>query len=261
MEVFHNGLDALCDEKWFRLYGNCLCILALIAAKYGAGFTWRQTWGGYLAYIIWQEGCALLKRAEQGPRCQRVTFRIELRNLRQAFIDAGIYGEDELEENESAIWESLGPYHSGYITITWLQWNLYFMQEGGSFWNVPDVLIRLKPFGARAQANHIQSDLIILQRCYLKGSEGYELALIKAENSAWPEGPDLILMKLPDEFFRILQEPINDHWWTRKTVMDYADRHREILEGVGLKYWHYEEAPPDAWEYRGKYASLKWWEF
>jgi hypothetical protein len=259
IEAFQSGLDALCDEKWFRLYGNGLCILALVVARYGAGFTWRQVLVGYLVYGIWDAGSELLQRAKQKAKFQRVQFRIGLTHLGQALVDAGIYSEEEVKQDKDALWESLGAYSSGYITFTWLQQDLFFMNTASCFAELAELTISLKPFGRRAlevgKPSHRLPDCIELRG---KG-DAYELVLIKSENrSGWidPEGPTVTLMKLPYEFLRNLQEPGKGYKW----VWGALKRQREILENTGLEYWQDAEVP-SAWDYKGKYANLHWWTF
>jgi hypothetical protein len=258
IEAFQSGLDAVCDEKWFRLYGNCLCILVLIVAKYGAGLTWRQVLVGLLGIGIWSSGIELLRHDERKRKFQRVQFRIGLTHLGQALVDAGIYTEDEIKQNNGALWDSLGPYSSGYITFTWLEQDLFFMNTASVFSEFAELTISLKPLGRRAEqsGNRLQlSDCI-----ELRGKDGYELLLIKSESRCgWdsPEGPTLTLIKLPYEFFRSLQEPTN---WNTRRITDYHKRQDEILERAGLKRWQDDEVS-DFWDYRGKYADLHWWTF
>ncbi len=110
IEALQNALEVLCDEKWFRLYGNCLCILALVVAKYGAGLTWRQVLVGLLVIGIWNSGSELLRHDEKKRKFQRIQFRIGLTHLGQALVDAGICSEDEVKQDNGALWDSLGPY-------------------------------------------------------------------------------------------------------------------------------------------------------
>ena len=259
IEAFQNGLDALCDEKWFRLYGNGICILALVVARYGAGFTWRQVLVGYLVYGIWDAGSELLQRAKQKAKFQRVQFRIGLTHLGQALVDAGIYTEDEIKQNNGALWDSLGPYSSGYITFTWLEQDLFFMNTASVFSEFAELTISLKPFGRRA--DEIGNPLRHLPDCIeLRGKgDAYELVLIKSENRrGWidPEGPAVALIKLPYEFLRSLQTQPKRH----ESLMAYFDKQRGMLERVGLKYWADDEMS-DVWDYKGKYADLHWWTF
>ena len=259
IEAFQGGLDTLCDEKWFRLYGNCLCILALIVAKYGAGFTWRQVLFALLVIGIWNSGLELLGHEEKKRKFQRVQFRISLIHLGQALIDAGIFSDDEIKLNNGALWDSLGPYSSGYITFTWLERDLFFMNTASVFSEFAELTISLKPFGRRA--DEIGNPLRHLPDCIeLRSKEdGYELVLIKSENRrGWidPEGPTVALIKLPYEFLRSLQTQPKRH----ESLMAYFDKQRGILERVGLKYWADDEMS-DVWDYKGKYADLHWWTF
>ena len=257
--AFQGGLDVLCDEKWFRLYGNGLCILALVVARYGAGFTWRQVLFGLLVVGIWNSGSELLHHEEKKRKFQRVQFRIGLTNLGQALVDAGIYSEDEVKQDKDALWESLGAYSSGYITFTWLQQDLFFMNTASSFAEFAELTISLKPFGRRAE--EIGNPHRRLPDCIeLRGKgDAYELVLIKSENRAgWidPEGPIVTLIKLPYEFFHSLQTQPKRH----ESLTAYFDRQRGMLERTGLKYWEHEEMS-DVWDYQGKYADLRWWTF
>jgi hypothetical protein len=259
IEAFQNGLDAVCDQKWFRLYGNLLCILALIVVKYGAGLTWRQVLVGLLGIWIWSSGIELLGHEEKKRKFQRVQFRISLIHLGQALVDAGISSEDEIKQNNEALWDSLGPYSSGYITFTWLEQDLFFMNTGSVFSEFAELTISLKPFGRRA--DEIGNPLRHLPDCIELRSKGdaYELVLIKSENRrGWidPEGPTVALIKLPYEFLRSLQIQPKRH----ESLMAYFDKQRGMLERVGLKYWADDEMS-DVWDYKGKYADLHWWTF
>ena len=263
IQALQNALDVLCDEKWFRLYGNCLCILALVVAKYGAGFTWGQVLGGALVVGIWNLGLELLRHDERKRRFQRIQFRIGLTHLGQALVDPGIYSEHEVKQNNGALWDSLGSYSSGYITFTWLQQDLFFMNTASVFSEFAALTISLKPFGKRAE--EIGNPLRQLPDCIeLRGrGDAYELVLIKSENRrGWidPEGPTVPLIKLPYEFFRSLQEPFRGHKPFRDRVLDHHKRQGETLERVGLKYWQHEELS-DVWDYQGRYADLHWWTF
>jgi len=260
IETLRQGLDVLCDEKWFRLYGNGLCILALVVARYGAGFTWRQVLVGWLVIAIWNAGSELLQHGKQKAKFQRVQFRIGLTHLGQALIDAGIYTEDEVKQDKDALWESLGAYSSGYITFTWLQQDLFFMNTASSFAEFAELTISLKPFGRRAvvvgSPSHQLPDCIELRG---KG-DAYELVLIKSENrEGWidPEGSTVTLMKLPYAFFRSLQVPLK---WDLRKILENEKRQNEILEGAGLTRWQDSEVL-SAWGYKGQYADLHWWTF
>jgi hypothetical protein len=258
IEAFQNGVDALCDEKWFRLYGNCLCVLALIVAKYGVGFTWRQVLVGWLALGIWSSGSELLRHDEKKRKFQRVRFRIGLTHLGQALVDAGIYSEDEVKQNNGALWESLGPYSSGYITFTWMEQDLFFMNTASIFSEFAELTINLKPFGRRAE--QIGNRFQLPDSIELRGKDEYELLLIKSESRCgWdsPEGPTLTLIKLPCEFFRTLQGPPK---WNIRKILENEKRQNEILESAGLTRWQDSEVV-NSWYYRGQYAELHWWTF
>jgi hypothetical protein len=202
----------------------------------------------------------LERLTEQKPKFQRIQFRIGLTGFRQSLIDAGIYGEDEVNAQGDSQWESLGPYSSGYITFYWLEHDLFFMPTASHFSERAEVAIDLQPFGSRTQkVGGRLSDCIKLRPCVDANFGGaYELVLIKSESRAgWdsPEGPTVTLIKLPIEFFRALQAPplTGDSWGTEFKLQ------REILERSGLKYWQDEEVH-SAWDFRGKYADLHWWE-
>lgn len=255
LEAFRSVLDVFFDEKWFRLYANLLFILALLLVKYGAGFTWRQVLYFWLAACIWTIGSALSRHVNKPPKFKRIQFRIGITDLGQALIDAGINTAEEIEQN-NALSESLGTYSSGYITFTWLEPELYFMNDSSRFAESPELSISLKPFGERAkQIRSWVGDCIEL-RGTLKG---YELALIKAEHRkgwAHPEGDVLTLMMLPYEFIHSLQKEPSP----RESLTAFFDRQREMLERTGLKYLNDLEVR-EAWDYKGKYAVLHWWEF
>jgi hypothetical protein len=260
IEAFQNGLDAVCDEKWFRLYGNGLCILALAVAKYGADFTWRQVLVGLLVVGIWNSGSELLHHDEKKRRFQRVQFRIGLTHFGQALVDAGIYSEDEVKQNSSALWDSLGTYSSGYITFAWLQQDLFFMNAASAFSESAELTISLKPFGRRAE--EIGNPLRRLPDCIELRDRGdaYELVLIKSENRrGWidPEGSAVTLMKLPYAFFRSLQGPPK---WNIRKILENEKRQNEILQSAGLTRWQDSEVL-SAWDYKGQYADLHWWTF
>lgn len=247
VEAFHNVLDALCDKRWFRLYGNGLCIAALLITKYGAGFSWRQVLVGYLVYGIWQAGSDFLQRPYRKPKFQRIQFSIGLTHLGQALIDAGIYSEDEVKQNNGALWDCVGRCNCYNITFTWMEQNLFFLNESCRFSEFAELSICLKPFGDRALK--IDSDFWY-DRIELRGKDEYELVLIKSENQRgkWrgelpdDEGPTLTLIKLPWELFHSLQEPLKGHGSFLKRMTDQENRQREILERAG----------------QGKYASLDW---
>lgn len=259
IEAFQNGLDVFFNERWFRLYGNGLCIAALLVAKYGAGFTWRQVLVGGLAIAIWNSGSVLLHYDEKKGKFQRVQFRIGLTHFSQALVDAGIYSEDELKRDSGVVWESLGSHSSGYITFTWLQPDLFFMNTASTFSEFAELTISLKPLGRRSE--ELGNPLRKLPDCIeLRGREdAYELILIKSENRrGWidPEGPTVTLIKLPYECLRSLQTQPKRH----ESLTAYFDRQRGILERTGLKYWEHDEMS-DVWDYQGKYADLHWWTF
>lgn len=255
IEAFQSGLDAICHERWFRLYGNGLCILALGVAKYGAGFTWRQVLVGLLVVGIWNSGLGLLNHDEKKRRFQRVQFRIGLTHFGQALIDAGIYSEEEIKQVSSALWDSLGKYSSGYITFTWLQQDLFFMNTSSIFSSVAELSIGLIPFGSRKTSWGSPDSIELRDR-----GDAYELVLIKSENrSHWIhcEGPSVRLMELPHAFFRSLQEPPT---WNILKTMENEKRQNEILESAGLTRWQDSEVSSN-WAYKGQYAELHWWTF
>jgi len=254
IEVFRGWIDALCDERWFRLYGNGLCLSALLIAKYAAGFTWRQILMGVVAFAVWHSGAQLLRHSEKQRKFQRVHFRIGLTHFGQALIDAGIYSEDDVKQNNRALSESLGAYSSGYLTFTWLQQDLFFMNTASHFAEFAEITIYLKPFGDRAE----KIGKWLPDCLALRGMDEYELVLSRVEDRGpmGEEGHTLVLMKLPCDFLRSLQEPLK----RRETITGHFQRQREMLERVGLKYWEQEEMP-GVWDYRGKYADLRWWTF
>jgi len=266
IEAFQNGLDVICDAKWFRLYGNGLCILALVVAKYGAGFTWRQVLVGLLVIGIWNSGTELLRHDDRKRKFQRVQFRIGLTHLGQALVDAGIYSEGEVKQNSGALWDCVGRCSCYNITFTWLEQKLFFLNESSRFSEFAELSIGLKPFGDRALK--IGSDFFWYDRIELRGKDEYELVLIKSENQRgkWrgmlpdDEGPTLTLIKLPWELFRSLQEPLKGHGSLLKRMTDRENRQREILERAGLKYCQHDEMS-DVWHYQGTYATLDWQTF
>jgi hypothetical protein len=266
VEAFQNGLDAVCGERWFRLYGTGLCILALVVARYGAGFTWRQVFVGLLVYGIWQSGAEFYQRVEKKPEFQRIQFTISLTNLGQALVDAGIYSEDEVKQNGGALWDCVGRCSCYNITFTWLEQKLFFLNESSRFSEFAELSIGLKPF--RDRALKIGSDFFWYDRIELRGKDEYELVLIKSENQRgkWrgilpdDEGPTLTLIKLPWELFRSLQEPLKGHGSLLKRMTDRENRQREILERAGLKYCQHDEMS-DVWHYQGTYATLDWQTF
>lgn len=80
--------DALCDKRWFPLYGNGLCIAAPLIAKYGAGFSWRQILVGYLVYGIWQTGQDFLQRPHRKPEFQRFfCWLVEPKNISKRILN------------------------------------------------------------------------------------------------------------------------------------------------------------------------------
>lgn len=254
IEVFRGGLDALCDERWFRLYGNGLYMSALLIAKYAAGFTWRQVLIGVIALAAWHSGAELLRHSEKTRKFQRVQFRIGLTHFGQALVDAGIYSEDEVKQNNDTLSESLGAYSSGYISFTWLEPNLFFMNTASHFAEFAEITIYLKPFGDRT----LKIGKSLPDCLELRGKDEYELVLSKVEDRGpmGEEGRTLVLMKLPCEFLQSLQTQPKRH--ERYTA--HFDRQRGILERAGLTYWSDEEVS-DAWDFRGEYADLHWWTF
>ena len=263
IEAFQGGLDALCDKKWFRLYGNCLGALALVVAKYGAGLTWRQVFVGLLVYGLWQSGSEFHQRIAKKQDFQRIQFRISLVHLGQALIDAGIYSEDEVKQNSGALWDCVGRSNCYCITFTWMEQDLFLLNDENRFESrnsrFRKSVIHLKPFGDRALK--IDSDFWY-DRIELRGKDEYELVLIKSENQRgkWrgklpdDEGPTITLIKLPWELFRIMQEPLKGHGSYFKRLTEYKKQQDEILERVGLKC----DEMSEVWNYQGKYASLDW---
>jgi hypothetical protein len=262
--AIQNGLDTLSQKKWFRLEGNVLCIVALVIAKYGIGLTWWQVFLGCVAYGFWDTGAELLKSYTQKPPFHRYQFRIGITNLADALVDAGIYSKDEIAQHASELYKTLGNTSTGYITFTWLEADLFYMNTTGFFSDHPEWTIYLEPFGERAKTldnlRHGMPDGIELRR----GGSGYELVLIKSEHRAgwWhgklpdDEGPTVTIISLPYEFFRNRQEPYGKD--IIKAALWREKREREILERAGLEYWQDAEVP-SAWDYRGKYADLHWW--
>lgn len=262
IEAFRSGLDALCGERWFRLYGNGLCILALAVAKYGAGLTWRQVLVGLLVIGIWNSGTELLRHGDRKREFQRVEFRIRLVHLGQALVDAGIYSEDEVKQNGGALWDCIGRCSCYQIKFTWLEEKLFFLNESSRFSEFAELTVHLKPFGDRA----LKIDSAFwYDRIELRGKDEYELVLIKSESQRgkWrgklpdDEGPTLTLIKLPWELLHSLQEPLKGHGSLIKGLTDRKNRRHEILERAGLKYWQHDEMS-DVWYYQGKYAWLDW---
>ncbi len=266
MGAFQNGLDAVCDKRWFRLYGACLIVLAIIISKHSFGFTWKQFLIGWLVLGIFQEGIRLQQRTDRKPEFQRIQFTIGLTNLGQALVDAGIYSEDEVKQNSGALWDCVGRCSCYNITFTWLEQKLFFLNESSRFSEFAELSIGLKPFGDRALK--IGSDFFWYDRIELRGKDEYELVLIKSENQRgkWrgtlpdDEGPTLTLIKLPGELFRSLQEPLKGRGSLLKRMTDRENRQREILERAGLKYCQHDEMP-DVWHYQGTYATLDWQTF
>jgi hypothetical protein len=256
IEAFQHGLDVLFEKRWFRLYGNFLCIVALVIAKYGIGLTWWQVFVGWIAYGVWNSGSHLLKAYVEKPKFQRIQFRIGITNLADALVDAGIYSKDEVGQHASELYKTLGKASTGYITFTWLERDLFFMNDDSRFSEFAESTISLIPFDNRAlegNTKYAMPDCIELRG---KG-DAYELVLIKSENRrGWidPEGPTVTLISIPYEFLRNLQEPGKGYKW----VWGALKRQREILESTGLEYWQDAEVP-SAWDYRGKYANLHWW--
>ena len=119
----------------------------ILALASRGGRYWSAGW----RFAIWNSGSALLRYHEKKRKFQRVQFRIGLNHFRQALIGAGIYSEDELEPDNGVVWESLGSHSSGYITFTWLQPDLFFMNTASTFSEFAELTISLKPLGRRAE--------------------------------------------------------------------------------------------------------------
>lgn len=225
---------------WKQTFLPCfLCALALLTAKYGAGFTWRQVLIGILALAF----CQAALKLRSARKFQRIQFRVFLKDFRQALIDAGIYSEEELKQNENIILDSLGQPKHDCVIFTWLKNDLFFVNNSNLFCKSPEFTINLKSFGERAAKN-----LVIQDYLELRGNNGaYELILIKAEDRYYSQRPDgIVLIKIPYELFGLLQSELND--------VEFIMRPREILGRVGLKYDN------EMSDFQGKYASLDWFE-
>jgi len=266
IEAFQGGLDVFFNERWFRLYGNGLGVTALLVAKYGAGFTWRQVLVGWLAMAIWNSGSALQRYDEKKRKFQRVQFRIGLTHFRQALIDADIYTDDELNADEKIVLESLGRLSSGYLTFTWLEHGLFFMNDLNCFSREAEATIYLKSFGNRREklTSRFPGGLDFELQDYLhlrpaRSDGGYELVLVRHEDThdehGFPNYPSgLTLLRIPLVFLQSLQMSPEQHKYMRA----HFDEQEKALESVGLKLWQDTEVS-EAWDYRGKYADLHWW--
>jgi hypothetical protein len=208
-----------------------------------------------MTLLIMAEAKAWSRLEEQKPKFQRIQFRIALVGFLESLVDAGIYTEEEVNEDSSKVWESLGQYSSGFITFTWLEHDLFFMNIASHFSERAELTVDLEPFGSRAlKIGNRLPDCIELRPC----GAAYELVLIKSESRTGldsPEGPTITLIKLPIEFFCALQAPP----LTADSRGTEFKLQREILERAGLKFWQADEVR-SAWDFKGKYADFHWWE-
>lgn len=186
----------------------------------------------------------------------RIQFRVSLVCIREALVTGGICTPEDLGEclgysDDRALFESLGIKNQGRITFTWLEPELFFLNDVPAFSKIAEVSITLRPLASRvSQIRGELWDCIELR----PRETGYELALIKAENrEGWArtEAPSLKLMELPYSFFHSLQNV------PKSGILRHFDKQKQILESTGLKYWQDSEVS-SAWDFRGKYASIHW---
>ena len=125
-----------------------------------------------LTLLVIADAKAWLLLTERKPKFQRIQFRIGLTGFVQLLIDANILSEEEAarcvteEGLHTPIWESLGPYSSGFITFTWLEHDLFFMNTASIFSNRAELTISIRPFGSRAlKVGNGLPDCIELRPC------------------------------------------------------------------------------------------------
>ncbi len=191
------------------LLAVALYILSLFVARYGAGFSWKQVLVVLLVIAIWHGGSEYLYGNEKRRKFQRIQFRISLTHFGQALIDAGIYTDDELKTDEKMVWDSLGTLSNGYLTFTWLELGLFFMNDLNCFSEEAEATIYLKSFGNRKEKLTSRfpggPDFELQDFLHLRPARGngeYELVLVRQENShehgfrhSYPDG--LTLLKIP----------------------------------------------------------------
>lgn len=254
VRVYRKMRDEMSSEHWRVVRHLCLCLLALLLLRYSAGFTWWQIFIAGVAYCLLD----FYPSSERARKFHRMEFTISLTRLGQALIDAGVYTDDEVEQNNAALWASLGEYSRGRITFTWLQRDLFFMNTRGVFLDRPSLTIHLKSFGTPAeQMGHPlpSSGWITLRRESDSDDniDGYHLLLFRHKKPNEAEAPPpLLLIRITDEFFQHLQDR-RDAWKSK----NYFKRQDEILERMELKFF------PGVGHsnYGGKYADLHWYLF
>jgi len=220
--------------------------IALLIVVYGAGFSWRMVILVGVAFVLYLVGDYFWVVAFAARPFTRFQFRIGL-NIGQALHDAGLYGE-ELSEAVKLI--SNGMEGRSWITFTWLDPELFYINTTNQYSSTLEISIDLPAHGQRASKRTFElSDQIEMRTT----TEGYELVLLTREQLySWSQstrGKGLVLFKLPYSFFWTLQgDPLKAH-----------EKATEILKSAGLTY-HSDPEVWNAWEYRSQYGSFRWWD-
>jgi hypothetical protein len=227
--------------------GCCCFVVALLLAVYGADFSWRNVIVVGIALFLWSVGEDVWKAAFTPRPFTRLQFRIGISHIGLALQEAGLYG-DELSEAVGVIVK--GMTGRGWIIFTWLEPELFYVNTTNQYSSKLEIDIDLPMYGAREPKHSGElSDMIEMRSTV----EGYELVLLtREERYSWPDmtrGKGLVLFKLPYKFLYSLQgDPLESH----KKVS-------EVLATSGFTY-HSDAEVWNAWDYRNKYGSLKWWD-
>jgi hypothetical protein len=75
---------------------------------------------------------------------------LKLIHIRKALIAGEVYASDDPgESDDGVLFESLGIENHGHITFTWLEPELFFLNDTRFFSRIPELTIELNPQGAR----------------------------------------------------------------------------------------------------------------
>ncbi len=162
---------------------------------------------------------------------------------------AGLY-DDELAAATEAI--AKGMTGNGWITFTWLESELFYVNTTNQFGAQLEFSIDLPAYGSRQPQRALElSDLLEMRMT----SEGYyELVLLTREqrySSHSMRGIGLVLFRLPYKFFWALQGDPYD--------FGRHDKVKAILAEEGLTYWADAEVS-SAWDYKNEYGTFRWWD-
>ncbi len=140
----------------------------------------------------------MFKAAYTKPPFHRYQFRLGIGHIGLALRDADLYGE-ELSEAASLICS--GMTGRGWVTFTWLEPELFYINTTNYYTSSLEINIDLPAYGARESKHGTElTDMIEMRST----GEGYELGLLTREQRyCWPDttrDKGLVLFRLPYKF-------------------------------------------------------------